>query len=79
MENYNSDNFERLLKETTDQFRMYPSRRVWHSLYNDLHPGKKWPSVAVLLLLITSIMYIGVTNSNDKVASSPNTPVLATN
>ncbi|MEJ7627356.1 MAG: hypothetical protein WKF35_10870 [Ferruginibacter sp.] len=63
--NYNTDNFEQFLRETTDDFRMYPSRRVWHSLYNDLHPGRKWPSFAVLLLLITSIIYIGVSNPTE--------------
>ena len=58
------DNFEQFLKETTDNFRMYPSKRVWHSIYNDLHPSRKWPSLAVCLLLISSVMYIGLTNKN---------------
>ena len=60
--NFNTDNFEQMLREATDDFRMYPPKRVWHGIYNDLHPAKKWPSFAVLLLLVTSIMYIGVTN-----------------
>jgi hypothetical protein len=73
MENkFYTDNFEQLLRETTDEFRMYPSKRVWHSLYNDLHPGRKWPSGAVLLLLITSIMYIGVSNTNEGDGSNDN-------
>lgn len=63
--NNNTDDFEQFLKETTDNFRMYPSKRVWHGLYNDLHPGRKWPSLAILLLLITSIMYIGLTNPKE--------------
>ena len=33
-----TDEFEQLLKEKADQFRMYPSKRVWHSIYNNLHP-----------------------------------------
>jgi hypothetical protein len=73
MENkFYTDNFEQLLRETTDQFRMYPSKRVWHSIYNDLHPSKKWPSLAVLMLLITSIMYIGVSNSNETLTQPAN-------
>ncbi len=60
--NFNTDNFEHMLREATDEFRMYPSKRVWHGIYNDLHPAKRWPSFAILLLLVTSIMYIGVTN-----------------
>ena len=72
--NFNTDNFEQLLRETTDEFRMYPSKRVWHSLYNDLHPGRRWPSFAILLLLISSIMYVGVTNSTETASSGKAIP-----
>lgn len=58
------DEFEQFLKDTTDDFKMYPSRKVWHSIYNDLHPDRKWPSLAVCLLLLTAIMYLGVSNNN---------------
>jgi len=68
-----TDNFEQLLKEKADEFRMYPSKRVWHSIYNDLHPGRKWPSVAVSLLLISTLLFIGYWNSNPSVAVSKNT------
>ena len=60
-----NDNFERLLKEKSDEFRMYPSKRVWHSIYNDLHPGRKWPSVAVSMMLIIALFLIGYLNTND--------------
>jgi hypothetical protein len=59
-----TDDFERLLKEKSDEFRMYPSKRVWSSIYNDLHPGRKWPSVAVSLLLISALLITGYWNSN---------------
>lgn len=65
----NTDNFERFIKEKSDEFKMIPSRRVWHSIYNDLHPSRKWPSVAVCLLLITSVLFIGYINNT----SSTNT------
>ncbi len=60
-----TDDFEQLLKERSDEFRMYPSKRVWHSIYNDLHPGRKWPSVAVSLILIIALFLAGYWNSND--------------
>src|SRR3954470_15716584 len=60
-----TDNFEQLLKEKSDQFRMYPSKRVWHSIYNDLHPGRKWPSIAMSMLLVISLLLIGSLNTND--------------
>ena len=58
------DEFEQLLKDTTEDFKMYPSRKVWHSIYNDLHPDRKWPSFAVCLFLLTIILYVGVNNNN---------------
>lgn len=58
-----TDNFERLLKEKSDEFRMYPSKRVWHSIYNDLHPDRKWPSIAVSFVLVTVLFLIGYWNS----------------
>ncbi len=64
-----TDDFERLLKEKSDEFRMYPSKRVWHSIYNNLHPDRKWPSITVTLLLVTVLFLIGYMNSNDKTAS----------
>lgn len=63
--NFYPDNFEQLLRETTDNFRMYPSNRVWHSIYNDLHPDRKWPSLLICLLFVSSVFYIGLTNKKE--------------
>ena len=60
-----TDNLERLLKEKSDEFRMYPSKRVWHSIYNDLHPGRKWPSIAMSMVLVIALLLIGSLNTND--------------
>jgi hypothetical protein len=59
-----TDDFEDLLREQTDGFRMYPSKRVWHSIYNEMHPGRKWPSIAVSMLLIITLLMVGYWNSN---------------
>ncbi|HEX2684764.1 MAG TPA: hypothetical protein VHL77_12555, partial [Ferruginibacter sp.] len=59
------DEFEQLIKEKADQFRMYPSKRVWHSIYNNLHPSRRWPSMLISLLLLTSLMTIGYLNTGD--------------
>ncbi len=66
MENkfYTDNDFEHFLKDATDNFRMYPSKKVWHSIYNDLHPSRKWPSLAVCLLLVAAILFVGVSNNN---------------
>ena len=58
-----NDEFEQLLKEKADQFSMYPSRRVWQSIYNHLHPGHRWPSAVISLLLISTFILIGYLNT----------------
>lgn len=58
------DGFELFLKESADDFKMVPSRKVWYSLYNNLHPDRKWPSMAVCLLILTAVLYIGIANNN---------------
>jgi hypothetical protein len=62
---YTDDNFERLLREQTDRFTMQPTKRVWHSVYNDLHPSRKWPSITISLLLVVSILLLGYFNTGN--------------
>ncbi len=69
-QNFYTDDFEQLLKEKSDQFRMYPSKRVWHSIYNNLHPGRRWPSVAMSMLLIIVLMLIGYLNTSDNTVTN---------
>jgi hypothetical protein len=63
--NYNNENFERFLKESSDQYRMYPSEKVWKNVYNFLHTRRRWFGIGLILLLcagfVTTIM---LTNSS---------------
>jgi len=75
--NFHTDDFERLLREKSNEFRMYPSKRIWHSVYNNIHPGRKWPSVAMSILLITALFlvgYLNTKNTNSYAASQKNLP-----
>ena len=63
-ENNYRNEFELFLKESADEFKMVPSRKVWYSLYNNLHPDRKWPSMAVCLLILTAVLYLGIANNN---------------
>jgi hypothetical protein len=58
------NNFERFIKESADDFKMIPSKRIWHSIYNDLHPSRKWPSVLMCLILFTGMLFIGYENTD---------------
>jgi hypothetical protein len=57
------DSFERLLREKSDEFRMYPARKVWNSIYNNIYPGRRWPSAIIGLMLVTTLPLIGYLNS----------------
>jgi len=57
------DGFEHYLRDSVDNFRIYPTRKVWNSIYNNMHPGRRWPSLSVLLMLIFALIYIGINHS----------------
>ncbi|MEJ0103104.1 MAG: hypothetical protein WDO19_26265 [Bacteroidota bacterium] len=63
--NYNNENFEHFLRESSDQYRMYPSENVWKNIYNILHTRRRWFGIGLILLLsagfVTTIM---LTNSS---------------
>lgn len=61
--NFDMTNFEQSLKDHADQFFIVPSRRIWTGLYNNLHPGSKWPSFAMGLVFILTLVSIGHLNS----------------
>ncbi len=58
--------FEESLREHADRFTLIPTRKVWIGLYNDLHPGSKWPSITMGFLLIFSIVMVGNLNNATK-------------
>ncbi|MEP6675336.1 MAG: hypothetical protein ABJA78_09275 [Ferruginibacter sp.] len=77
-----TDEFEKMLKDKSDDFKMIPSRRVWHSIYNDLHPSRRWPSVAMSLLLIGILLFTGYLNTGNSrnsgaLSNSPENKVLS--
>src|SRR5215467_8233706 len=62
--NFNNE-FERFLKENADQYRLYPSSKVWSGIYSTLHTRRKWFGLGIILLLITgSLVGILVTHSS---------------
>jgi len=73
--NFNNE-FERFLKENADQYRMYPSAKVWSGIYNTLHTRRKWFGLGIILLLLTgSLVTVLVTRSPKETGLSVNRPV----
>ena len=63
---FSMNDFEESLREQADDFKMIPSKKVWHGIYNDIHPGRRWPSITVALLLICTLVFIGQLNLRPK-------------
>ena len=49
--NFYEDDFEELLKEKADQYKMYPSDSVWNGIQHSLHSRRKWYWLGFALLL----------------------------
>ena len=56
---YHTD-FEEYLKEKADQYKMYPSERVWKGIERSMRSNRKWYWTGFILLL-TGISYFAIT------------------
>jgi hypothetical protein len=74
---YYKEDIEELLKEKADQYKMYPSDKVWKGIHRSLHPNRKWYWLSLILFLgavgyYTFIEFI--TPSTNSKAISGNNP-----
>ncbi len=54
MENrFNNRDFEQFVKQNADQYRMFPSEKVWSNIHSTLHVRRRWYGIGIALLLIT--------------------------
>lgn len=73
--NYRNKEFEEYIRENADQYRMFPSDRVWKSIHNTLHTRRKWygAGLAFLLLLtgtaVTWVMMSYPVSNHEKIAT----------
>lgn len=54
--NFYSDEFEQLLREKTEQYKMYPSEKVWKGIHSSLHTKRRW-FISGMFLLVTGILF----------------------
>src|SRR6476620_2242224 len=40
--NFYSDDFEQLIRQKADQYKMYPSDHVWKGVHRALHGRRRW-------------------------------------
>lgn len=66
---YHSD-FEELIKEKADQYKMYPSDKVWKGIDRSLRSRRKWYWTGFVVLL-SGISYFAITELVSPVAIKP--------
>lgn len=57
---YHTNDFEELIKEKADLYKMYPSDRVWKGINKSLHTRRRWYWSGFVLLL-SGITYLAIT------------------
>jgi hypothetical protein len=67
---YNED-IEQLIRQKADQYKMYPSDKVWKGIHRSLHPRRKWYWFSFVLFL-GALSYYTIM---DMIAPSRNTSV----
>ena len=55
--NFYSDEFEHLIREKTEQYKMYPSENVWKGVHSSLHTKRKW-FIGSMAFLVTGILFL---------------------
>lgn len=55
--NFYSDEFEKLIREKTEQYKMYPSEKAWKGIHSSLHTKRRW-FIGSMSLLVTGILFL---------------------
>jgi hypothetical protein len=66
---FNNRDFEQFVKQNADQYRMFPSEKVWQGIDNALHTRRRWYGFGFALLLLltgTAVTLVMVSNSENK-------------
>lgn len=71
--NFTNKDFEHFIKDNADQYRMFPSEKVWKSIHNTLHTRRRWYGFGLGFLLLTTTVVTWVMLSN----SNRNRPVIS--
>jgi len=57
---FENRDFEHFVKQNADQYRMFPSEKVWKGINNTLHTRRRWYGIGLALLLLTTAAVTGI-------------------
>lgn len=66
--NIYTDDFERLIRQKADQYKMYPSDQVWKGIYQSLHGRRRWRWAGLAIFLVGIGVFTGNWYLTDKPA-----------
>jgi hypothetical protein len=74
--NFDNRDFEQFVKQNADQYRMFPSEKVWKNIHHTLHTRRRWYGLGLTVLLLTSgivtwVMLSPSVRNNGSIANNP--------
>lgn len=75
--NLNNGDFERLLKQNADQYRMYPSEKVWNNIHSNLHTRRRWFLLGFALFLLSGSLVTYTIISESSIVTLPHNNTVA--
>jgi hypothetical protein len=73
--NFSNRDFEQFIKQNADQYRMFPSEKVWSGVNSVLHTRRKWYGIWLgVFLLLSGGTVTWVMTSDTSADKSSNTP-----
>jgi len=77
--NFNNRDFEQFVKQNADQYRMFPSEKVWKGIHSTLHTRRKWYGAGLILLLLTAstVTWVMLASPDGKQVTSSTNPLIS--
>jgi hypothetical protein len=63
---FNNGDFEKLLRDNANQYRMYPSEKVWKGIHSSLHTRRRWYGLTAAIMLLVTGSIVSIIIYNDK-------------
>ena len=63
---FNNGDFEKLLRDNANQYRMYPSEKVWKGIHASLHTRRRWYGLTAAIMLLVTGSIVSIITYSDK-------------
>ena len=63
---FNNGDFEKLLRDNANQYRMYPSEKVWKGIHSALHTRRRWYGLTAGIMFLITGSIVSIIIYNDK-------------